>query len=418
MLRWWTVGLCTRFATEVILRRDSATEIKVSLTPAYDRTPEDGERLRAFKHELTSYEDLPTLIVKAQEAMDYSTTRSGMTFSQDVLRIEVSGPKQPQLSIVDLPGIIQAGTDNITEEDIILVEKLVMSYILKPRSIILAIITASTDPENQVVLRKAREVDPEGLRTLGIITKPDTLAKGTPGEEKWLALARNERSKLKLGWHVVKNVDLNALASGSNIQKDRDAEEAAFFKDSRFKADTGRKLGVGIASLRERLSKILFNQIQDTIHPLLNDIEAGLSRCQQELAKLGEARSSLDKQRAYLVRISQRFSDLCRESIYGHYKDHFFNETEQHTRLCARLREAHDLFATKLIDTGLNWRLSESGEPRNSFAHGVAITTAKRLLRENRGTEVGNAPRCNPHIELTLFSCLAFRIRRSFTNYS
>ena len=385
ILNQWLVGLCTRFATEIILRRDSTTEIKVSLIPGPFRSAEEEKRLRAFQHDLTSYDDLPGLVARAQETMSYSTTRSGMTFSQDVLRIEVSGPKQPQLSIVDLPGIIQAGTDEITNEDISLVENLVMSYINKPRSIILAIITASTDPENQVVLRRAHDADPDGSRTIGIITKPDTLAKGTPGEAKWLALARNERSKLKLGWHVVKNVDSNLSANGG---KDRDAEEEAFFRDSRFKADPGRKLGVGIASLRERLSKILFDQIRDTIHPLLKDMEVGIVKCKEELKRLGEARPEPYQQRAYLVRISQRFSNLCREAVYGHYKDAFFNESDPHTRLCARLMEGHDRFAQKIIDLGSEWQVSEGGVPRNTSARTQAITKAKRLLRQNRGTEV------------------------------
>ena len=382
------VGLCTRFPTEVILRRDTTIDIKVSLAPGPGRSSKAEKKLRDFKHELTSYEELPELVTKATEAMNYSTTRSGMTFSDDVLRIEVSGPKQPQLSIVDLPGIIQSGTDDITNEDISLVEQLVMGYISKPRSIILAIITATTDPENQVVLRKARDADPSGSRTLGIITKPDTLTKGSLGESKWLALARNERSKLKLGWHVVKNVDSNAVIEGGRPQKDRDAEEAAFFRGSRFKADPGRKLGVGIASLRERLSKILFDQIRDTIHPLLKDMEIGMSKCKEELKKLGEARSTPEAQRTYLNRISTRFSQLCKAARDGHYQDEFFDESRGHTRLCARLREGHDKFATDLRKAGTKWQVSRNGRPRISSVRVQAISDAVKLLRRNRGTEV------------------------------
>lgn len=54
---------------------------------------------------------------------------------------------------------------------------MVRGYMEKPRSIILAVVSAKSDFALQEVTKYARELDPDGMRTLGLITKPDTLSK-------------------------------------------------------------------------------------------------------------------------------------------------------------------------------------------------------------------------------------------------
>ena len=78
-------------------------------------------------------------------------------------------------------------------------------YISQPRTICLAVVSATNDYANQPILTKVREVDLEGERTLGIITKPDRLDHGSGSEAAFIALARNEDIFFKLGWHVIKN---------------------------------------------------------------------------------------------------------------------------------------------------------------------------------------------------------------------
>jgi len=72
------------------------------------------------------------------------------------------------------------------------VKGLVTSYMKNPRSIILAVISAKSERATQIVLKYAGEIDPEGSRTLGIITKPDTLDAGGEGEQSYVDLARNK----------------------------------------------------------------------------------------------------------------------------------------------------------------------------------------------------------------------------------
>ena len=83
---------------------------------------------------------------------------SGQTFASDVLRIEITGPSQPHLTLVDLPGLFFSRSKDQTDEDKDAVFSLVASYISRPRSIILAVVTAKNDLNNQVVLNFARSV--------------------------------------------------------------------------------------------------------------------------------------------------------------------------------------------------------------------------------------------------------------------
>jgi hypothetical protein len=96
------------------------------------------------------------------------------------------------------------------------------------------------------VLKRAREVDPQGLRTPGIITKPDQLLNGSDSEKIFFSLARNQQVEFHLGWHVVRNLD------AGDQDQDRNAVEAQFLAESNFRSLYGTNLG--ITHLRQRLS--------------------------------------------------------------------------------------------------------------------------------------------------------------------
>jgi hypothetical protein len=84
-----------------------------------------------------------------------------------VLQIEIVGPGLMPLTIVDLPGLIHAPNAGQELRDVKKVQRLVESYMKEPRSIILAVISAKSDPANQQILQYTKEMDKEGMRTLG-----------------------------------------------------------------------------------------------------------------------------------------------------------------------------------------------------------------------------------------------------------
>lgn len=388
---------CTRFATEVILRRSTETRISVSIVPSRDQQQAERERLLKFRHQLSTKDDFPDLFEKAKETM---LNRPGKSFSKDLLCIEFCGPTQPQLTLVDLPGLIHSHVEAElqTREDVQLVTDLVSSYLENPRSIILAIVSAKYDINVQVILNRAREFDPQGTRTLGIITKMDTLVKGSESEEGFIKLARNERIKFSRGWHVVKNLDSAHKENREATLEMRDAEEKEYFKGSNFKSLLSST--IGITSLRTRLSKVLFDQICLELPKLVEEIEQRISTTRSERDKLGPSRAKLDEQQAFLIRLSQSFQTICQAAVRGDY-DHDFFRSDQNAerRLCADLMNKHFEFANNLQKSGSSWNIvgpeisNESNDPRCKTRK-EAIKDACKLLKRSRGREVMHIPFC------------------------
>jgi hypothetical protein len=126
-------------------------------------------------------------------------------FCKDVLSISIDGRSRPHLTLVDIPDLIATSTQGVSEDDVEMVSEITDHYIKNPRTICLAVIAATNDISNQIILKKVRVVDLEGNRTLGIITKPDRLYQRSGSEKAYIQLARNENVKFKLGWHVLKN---------------------------------------------------------------------------------------------------------------------------------------------------------------------------------------------------------------------
>ena len=357
--------------------------------PGKTRSQRYRERLSNFRHDLSSREEFPALFEKAKHVMGLDID-GGNAFSEDILRVEVSGPNQPQLTVVDLPGLIHSENRNQSATDVKIVHELVTGYMLNPRSIILAVVTAMNDIANQIVIKLAREVDPEGKRTLGVITKPDTLKAGSPKEKEFLALARNEDVKFHLGWHAVKNLDLGAGDEGK--ERDRDNEETLFFQTSNFKSLPTSS--TGISSLRHRLSQVLFNQVRSELPDLIEDIQSGIATSRAALEALGPSRVTEEEQRAFLIKVSQSFQILCKDGINGQYSHPFFeNRSQVSRRLCAVIANSHDDFAADLHENGARWVVSDTKSTKlakhkkRRRTREDAINQVQELLRNSRGRE-------------------------------
>ena len=76
---------------------------------------------------------------------------------------------------------------------------MVQTYMANQRSIVLSIVSTKNDYTNQIVTKLAKDVDSKGLRTLGIIIKPDIIPIGSKSELAYANLARNQDVKFRLG---------------------------------------------------------------------------------------------------------------------------------------------------------------------------------------------------------------------------
>lgn len=92
-----------------------------------------------------------------------SSDPNSKTFSDDVLKIEVCGPDQEHLSVIDVPGIFKKTTEGLTtKSDIGMVRNMVSNYMKNPRAVILAVIPANVDIATQEILEMAAECAQKG----------------------------------------------------------------------------------------------------------------------------------------------------------------------------------------------------------------------------------------------------------------
>jgi hypothetical protein len=213
---------------------------------------------------------------------------------------------------------------------------MVVSYMEQRRSIILAVIAADNPFHNQTVTAFARNIDKLGTRTLGLITKPDKLDKGSASEEYYgmypghmncrllsvviVDLTRNNNVKLILGWHMLRN---KSTATADDTAAQRDQREKEFFSDNVW-SQALNPSQLGIDFLRQRLRDVLWKQIQEGLPGVKYEVQLGIKDCSSKLAQLGKARSTFKEKHAYLHRIGSELSTMMRAAIDGVYANPFF----------------------------------------------------------------------------------------------
>ena len=156
---------CTQFPTEIRMRKSMTFSNKVSIQPHKNSTSEEVKRLRDWSKVDISLDDLPKYMQEAAQVMAIDSNKSN--FSRHVLKIDREGPECINLTLIDLPGLIQVTESVQTEGDKLLVEGMVKSYMSNHQAIILAVIGADSDLSGNGVLDLLRKIDPSGTRSMG-----------------------------------------------------------------------------------------------------------------------------------------------------------------------------------------------------------------------------------------------------------
>ncbi|KAJ5936764.1 Dynamin [Penicillium verhagenii] len=331
-------GLCTRFATEIILRHEpNETKFTATIIPHHSRDDETRDKLKSLNHRFKSFEELPSIIRKAGDLMGLSAEAgSGPTFASDVLRLELVGNTGVHLTIVDVPGLISVSEN---EDDVNLVASLVDSYLQNSRTIILAVVPASSDVDTQAIIQRARFFDKAGERTVGIITKPDLINKGT--EPRVARLAKNcDKTKLALGFFLLKNPAPSDLAAGMTGEERRKVEVDFFSKEpwSKQGLDPSR---IGIENLKSFLQELLDTHIETELVKVREEVHELLQQTNQVLVDLGSERKTANQIRTFLTRASTDYCNLVQSGVDGAYDLHYSSFFEAGNQdLYFRLRAA------------------------------------------------------------------------------
>ncbi|KAK0845293.1 hypothetical protein LTS02_015355 [Friedmanniomyces endolithicus] len=314
-------GCCTKFPTEVILEdSDEQESITAAIIPHPLRSDQARARLQEFHANIQDYSQLPQVISSAGALMglrEYGDNLTGPAFVEDVLRIKVVGLTGLHLSIVYLPGLISTASEEQTEEDVQTVQRMVDSYIQKSRTIILAIVQAGSDIANQSIIRKTKQYDRAGQRTVGVISKPDLINRGT--ESRVALLAKNQdTAKLQLGFYMPKNPTPTEMEQAI-VANQRSANEYQFFHLSPWREqnlDAGR---VGIDKLRGALQVLLDQHVEKELPNVREEIRAMIRTTGQDLLGLPKERPTLAHLGMYLSELAMQYHSLTSPALSGDY---------------------------------------------------------------------------------------------------
>ncbi|KAK4239416.1 P-loop containing nucleoside triphosphate hydrolase protein [Achaetomium macrosporum] len=400
-------GACTRFATEIRLRRAPQSRITVSVIPDKNRSFADQERLRQFGGTVNASIPFEQLM---RSAVDFIAPKNipGRFAARDILVVEKRGPEMPLLTLVDLPGLVRNANNDQSLEDIRTIEALSDRYMKSSRTIILAVVGGNSDYVQAPILTKARHFDPSGSRTIGVLTKPD-LTESIGLEDKFINLVTNKdkQNDFRLGWYVLLNPAPREPGQPWPTAEERRQAEAAFFNKGKWSSLPPSMCGAG--ALMQKLSVQLQQHIGKHIHVLRKQIQKALDDCEAELKSLGNAKDTPEEMRIELVELFSASKELVIPAVYGFYKNppkkSFFRVTADPRgtpaqNLRARATEENDRFAMRIRAHGRKFDFSTpaspaSGEqvPENGIKRGFIRREVESLLRQVRGSEFPMDPK-------------------------
>lgn len=225
--------------------------------------------------------------------------------SSEPIHLKVFSPNVVNLTLVDLPGLTKVPVGDQPKDIELQIRELIFQFISNPNSIILAVTAANTDMATSEALKIAREVDPDGRRTLAVITKLDLMDAGTDAMDVLMGRV----IPVKLGIIGVVNrsqLDIN----NKKIVADSIRDEYAFLQ-KKYPSLATRN---GTKYLARTLNRLLMHHIRDCLPELKTRINVLAAQYQSLLNSYGEP---VEDQSSTLLQLITKFATEYCNTIEG-----------------------------------------------------------------------------------------------------
>ncbi|KAK3142828.1 hypothetical protein QOZ80_4BG0352210 [Eleusine coracana subsp. coracana] len=230
--------------------------------------------------------------------------------SEKQIRLKIFSPNVLDITLVDLPGIIRVPVGDQPSDIESRIRTMIMQYIKHPSCIILAVSPANADLANSDALQLARLADPDGSRTIGVITKLDIMDRGTDARNFLLGNV----IPLKLGYVGVVN------RSQEDINFNRSVKDALAFEEKFFStlpAYQGLSHCCGVPQLAKKLNTILLKHITKMLPGLKARINTQLVAVAKEHAAYGDTVESTTGQGVKLLNILRKYCEAFSSMVEG-----------------------------------------------------------------------------------------------------
>ncbi|XP_041958795.1 dynamin-2-like [Alosa sapidissima] len=205
-------------------------------------------------------------------------TGSNKGISPIPINLRVYSPNVLNLTLIDLPGMTKVAVGDQPANIVDQIRDIVLQFIRRENCLILAVTPANTDLANSDALKIAKEVDPQGLRTIGVITKLDLMDEGTDARD----IFENKLLPLRRGYIGVVNRSQKDIDSRKDISAALTAERKFFLLQPAYCHMAER---MGTPYLQKTLNQHLTNHIRDTLPTLRSKLRSQLLSLEKKVVE-------------------------------------------------------------------------------------------------------------------------------------
>lgn len=268
------------------------------------RSPEAGtaklEEWGQFLHIkgriFTDFNDIRTEIENDTERV----AGSNKGICPEPINLKIYSNRVVNLTLVDLPGITKVPVGDQPQDIEAQIKDLLVQYVENPNSIILAVTAANTDMATSESLKLAKDVDPDGRRTLAVLTKLDLMDAGTDA----IDILCGRVIPVKLGIIGVVNRSQQDIIDRKAIE-DQLKDEVAFLQ-RKYPTLATRN---GTPYLAKTLNRLLMHHIRDCLPDLKTRVNVMATQFQSLLNSYGE--DVTDRSQTLLQIITKFASSYC-----------------------------------------------------------------------------------------------------------
>ncbi|XP_047665256.1 dynamin-1a isoform X7 [Tachysurus fulvidraco] len=227
------------------------------------------------------------------------------------INLRVYSPNVLNLTLVDLPGMTKVPVGDQPADIEHQIKEMLMQFVTKENCLLLAVSPANSDLANSDALKVAKEVDPQGLRTIGVITKLDLMDEGTDARD----ILENKLLPLRRGYIGVVNRSQKDIDGKKDITAAMAAERKFFLSHPAYRHLADR---MGTPYLQKVLNQQLTNHIRDTLPGLRTKLQSQLLSIEKEVDEYKNFRpDDPSRKTKALLQMVQQFSVDFEKRIEG-----------------------------------------------------------------------------------------------------
>lgn len=244
------------------------------------------------------------------EAETDRQTGSNKGISSNPINLKIYSPYVLNLTLIDLPGLTKVAVGDQPVDIEAQIRGMIMEFIHKESCIILAVSPANSDLANSDALKLAKEVDRDGIRTIGVITKLDLMDEGTDASD----ILSNNFLPLRRGYVGVVNRSQKDIDGNKDIKAALAAEKKFFTSHPKYKSLASK---MGTPFLQQKLNQQLTNHIKTTLPTLRRTLEKQVQDLEKAAKEAKMADAGMGHATKNLVKLVNSFALTVADAIEG-----------------------------------------------------------------------------------------------------